>query len=341
MSLDYCKHAKDVEKVIDKVHSRKTDSTANRYAGNIRVFAKWCDTDDAPINNPFAATVVDIEDFLSHLADDLDYAYKTVNVYISALAVFYDEAEKLADGGRGIPDPRRESNSDPLNWENPASKATIPDMENDGTKRAKSLEGKDYEDKLTTDEVEKLVKNATSPVTRNAAIIEVMYHGMLRRKEAAYLKVSDINRDDRIITIRSEVAKNGNKRRVPYTRDLDNYLRPWLEVDRDAYALAPDSEYLFLSNEREHLSPFHIGRIIHNAAESANLQEVLFTNAVEQEIHRVTGHSLRRSGATRRWEAGTDIYTLKQWLGHSSVDTTKGYINADSDELIDKNRKNW
>lgn len=340
MPLEYATHADDVETVLERFHARKSDSTADRYAGSVRTYAKWCDTDDAPISNPFAASVVDIEDFLSHLANERDYAFNTVNVYLAALSTFYEEAEKLAEGGRDVPDPRRESNGDPLNWENPADKATLPDMY-DGTKRAQALETRDYEDKLKTDEVDTLTEHVPSPVTRNAALIQIMYHGMLRRKEAAHLKVSDINREDRIITIRSEVAKNGNARRVPYTRSLDNYLRPWLEVDRDAYALAPESEYLFLSNEREQLSSFHIGDTIDRAAENADLQEVLFTNAVGQDVHRVTGHTLRRSGATRRWDAGCDIYTLKEWLGHESVDTTKGYINADTDELIEKNRHHW
>lgn len=337
---DYCTHAAAVEGVIDSIQSQKSESTAERYAASVRVFAKWCDGNDSQIDNPFAASPIDIEDFLSHLATDKRYAYNTVNVYISALNSFYERAAKLAEGGRDIPDPRRVSNGDPLQWENPAEKATIPDMYK-GTKRAQALETRDYEDKLVPDDVEKLTENVPSPVTRNAAIIQVMYHGMLRRLEAARLKLGDIDRENRIITIRSEISKNDHARRVPYTRGLDNYLRPWLNVDREAYALAPESEYVFLSNERDRLSTFHIGDIIHDAAVNADLQEALFTTAVGQEVHRVTGHTLRRSGATRRWNAGCDIYTLKEWLGHESVDTTKGYINADNDELIAKNRHHW
>jgi len=337
---DYCTHADSIEDVIESISTEKSDSTTNRYAGNIRVFGKWVDSDSAEIDNPFAATKVDIREFLSDLKDGRGYAYNTLNVYISALAAFYEHAVDLAKGGRNIPDPRRVSNVDALQWENPAQNASIPSM-NKTTKRKKALANKDYEDKLTIAEVEKLRDNVPSPVTRNAAIVSVMYHGMLRRKEASLLKLSDIDRSDRIISVRSETTKTNSSPDIPYTRSLDNYLNPWIDVDRDAYAIAPNSDYLFLSNEREHLSPFHIGDIIRRAAENAGLQEVLFTTATGQEISRVTGHTLRRSGATRRWEAGTDIYTLKEWLGHESVDTTKEYINADKRELIEKNRHNW
>lgn len=337
---DYCTHADTIERVISQIEKQKSNSTASRYAGNIRVFGKWVDTDGPHLDNPLAAAKVDIEDFLSHLITDKDYAYKTVNVYISALKAFYSAAVALADGGRDVPDPRKVSNGDPLQWQNPAELATIPAMNKD-TKRKTALAERDYEDKLTPEEVEELRNNVPSPVTRNAALIEVMYHGMLRRQEAALLKLSDIDFNDRIISVRSEISKTGANPDIPYTRGLEDYLGPWRKVDRGAYALASESPYLFLSNEREHLSPFHVGDIINTAAERAGLQEVLFTNAVGQEIHRVTGHTLRRSGATRRWEAGTDIYTLKEWLGHESVDTTKEYINADSRELIEKNRSNW
>lgn len=341
MSLEYAEHAAEVERVIDNIYNQKSDTTAERYAGTIRTFAKWCDTEESPINNPFAAAVVDIEDYLSHLDTDRDYAYSTINCHISALNAFYSSAKKLADGGRNVPDPRREFSGDSLNWENPAENASLPDMNYEGTKRAKALESRDYEDKLTTKQVEDLTDNAASPITRNACLIQVMYHGMLRRTEAANLKVSDIDTEERTITIRSVVAKNGNSRIVPYTRQLDNYLSTWLNIDRESYATAAESEYLFLSNHRNKLSERHIGDIINDAATNADLQEVLFETANGRDIHRVTGHSLRRSGATRRWDAGCDIYTLKEWLGHESVDTTKTYINADKSELIDKNRHHW
>ncbi len=57
----------DIDTVIEEVERKTSDSTGSRYAGSIRVWAKWCETEG---KNPFETTPKDIEDYLQFQADE-------------------------------------------------------------------------------------------------------------------------------------------------------------------------------------------------------------------------------------------------------------------------------
>jgi site-specific recombinase XerD len=44
---------------------------------------------------------------------------------------------------------------------------------------------------------------------------------------------------------------------------------------------------------------------------------------------RVTPHALRRTTAMHLLQAGVDIAVIALWLGHESIETTHGYVEAD------------
>lgn len=57
------------------------------------------------------------------------------------------------------------------------------------------------------------------------------------------------------------------------------------------------------------------------------MEKLGFNDGVDDPRNLVVWHTLRHTFATRMLEAGVDIYTLKELLGHASVTTTEIYLH--------------
>lgn len=330
------------EQVIDRVEMTNAESTGSRYAGSLRVWVKWCNENGC---NPFAATTIDVENYLSDLHQNRDYSYSTVNIHMAAIKHFFATANKLADSGRNIPSPEDESPAD--RWENPAEEASLTNAvpnkaDRQNTKKERALAGTGDRHGLDEQQVDNLLNHVPSPTHRNETLLKLAYQAMLRRTEVANLKISDIDFENHAIYIRPEVSKNGDDRITYYQPTLNTQLRTWIDIDRESYALAADSPYLFLSNEREHLSEFHVGDIFTRASHEADIrQETLYTDAQGHEKLKYTFHSLRHAGAVRRWENGCDLRTLQKLLGHKDISTTEVYLDVDDESVGEKAKGTW
>ena len=82
-----------------------------------------------------------------------------------------------------------------------------------------------------------------------------------------------------------------------------------------------DSEYLFLNQEGNTLSPRYVQLMIKDYAEKAEITK------------KVTPHVLRHSFATHLLKNGVDIRAIQQLLGHSNLSTTQIYTSVDMHTL--------
>lgn len=199
---------------------------------------------------------------------------------------------------------------------------------------------------LSRDEARHLV-GALAGIERLVALL--LYGGGLRLLEALRLRVKDLDFDRHEITVRSGKGDRDRRTMLPATAALE--LRPHLEAVRRLHlrdletglgrvelpgALArklPGAagewpwQWVFPSKKftldprtgesrRHHLYPERIQRAVVAAAKVVEIPK------------RVTCHTLRHSFATHLLEAGYDIRTVQELLGHRQVTTTMIYTHV-------------
>ncbi len=199
---------------------------------------------------------------------------------------------------------------------------------------------------LSVQEVKRLIDELTG-MHRLLAIL--MYGAGLRLMEVLRLRVQDIDFDQRILTIRR--AKGDKDRIVPLPErcmdDLRSHLKERRKQHEQDLALGqgkvqlPDAlarkypgaaeewkwQFVFASGQlsrdpeggelrRHHLHETNLQRAIRRAAERAGIEK------------RVNTHALRHSFATHLLEAGQDIRTVQELLGHANVATTMVYTHV-------------
>jgi integrase len=130
----------------------------------------------------------------------------------------------------------------------------------------------------------------------------------LRRREAAALKVIDVNFEERSFTIRQ--TKNGKELALPYS----DFVEQILVRRRDA----TNGEYLFPSEE---------GRPINDPRRQ--LEALRAASG-----HHFTTHDLRRTFITIAESLDIPVFALKRLVNHSvGTDVTQGYVIWDVERL--------
>ncbi len=145
---------------------------------------------------------------------------------------------------------------------------------------------------------------------RAIAILTMFIYSGLRYKELINLKLTDI--DFTQMCIRVYDGKGGKDRVIPISPHLENYLRPYLQ---EREYLNPYSPYFFVSKTLT-------GKM------SDNVIKRLFAKLKQKSKLHFTAHALRHTFATLMLEGNTDIYTLSELMGHSSIVTTQIYLHA-------------
>ncbi len=264
--------------------------------------------------NPADMGAAEVEAFLSALATELEVSASTQNQAMHALLFLYRDV-------LGV---------------------TLPWL--DGITRAKV--SKRLPVVLTVAEVQRLLRHVSGT---NGLIIRLLYGTGLRIKEALRLRVKDVDLERGEIIVRE--GKGGKDRvtmlpaaLVPALRDHLAVRRQWHDIDLatgHADVELPDAlarkyprawqewawQYIFAAPgystdprsgvvRRHHWAERNIQRAVRAAAQAA---------AIGKAAH---PHSLRHSFATHLLEAGYDIRTVQELLGHSDVATTMIYTHV-------------
>ena len=153
--------------------------------------------------------------------------------------------------------------------------------------------------------------------SRNRTIIDFMYSTGCRVSELCNVKISDLDFDDDYVQL---TGKGSKQRIVPIGSKLKENLVLYFDTRnlKDPKNLSP---LLFLSKSNNRLDRTAIFRLIKSTA---------LNTGVKINVH---PHTLRHSAATHMLEAGCDLRTLQEYLGHTSVSTTQIYTKLTKEFL--------
>lgn len=150
---------------------------------------------------------------------------------------------------------------------------------------------------------------------RDRAILTLLYGCGLRISEALNLNVGDINEKTEALRIKGK----GNKERiVPLLPIIWQNIEAYLE--KCPYKLRT-GEPLFLGARGERITARVVQRQVKKLRLYLGLPDTF------------TPHALRHSFATQLLEQGTDLRSLQELLGHSSLMTTQRYTEVKTETL--------
>jgi integrase/recombinase XerD len=192
---------------------------------------------------------------------------------------------------------------------------------------------------LTKSEVNALCENVPAPRVRNELLIRLMAQTGMRAHEAAMLRIDDVDRDSREITVRSN--KTEETRTVAYQPSVAVLFSEWLDgVQRDAFAKHPDSEYLFVKRSSDdHVDENWINEMVVETAKEAGIQDVLYTDYAGSDRYKVTSHQLRHTFGIHAIDpdvggGSMNLRYLQEMMGHSDLETTEKYLKYVEDKAL-------
>jgi integrase/recombinase XerD len=144
----------------------------------------------------------------------------------------------------------------------------------------------------------------------------------LRLSELCHLRVADIDSHCDRMCIRVEQGKGGKDRYVPLAPDVLELLRTW-------WHSAHPRHWLFTGRRDDT-----------RALDHGSAQRWYHRARVAAGIGKGGGiHTLRHCYATHLLEAGVDLHSLSQWLGHNHVSTTTRYLHLARPDAPDGARR--
>lgn len=184
---------------------------------------------------------------------------------------------------------------------------------------------KDMIQPLTTQEIKKMIKSLDQSKYadyRDLCLILLFLDTGIRVNEACNIMMSDIDKRNKLITVRSEVAKTREERVLPISTKTMKYLERLISV-------AENNEELYIFNST------YGGKI-----DTLSIIKRFEKHGKEVEINkRCTPHVFRHTMALNAVKAGLDVFTLQKLLGHSSLSTTRLYVQLSTEDLQSSHSK--
>jgi integrase/recombinase XerC len=158
---------------------------------------------------------------------------------------------------------------------------------------------------------------------RSRAMLELFYSSGLRLSELAGLDVIDIDFNQELVKVR---GKGKKERIVPVGRRALKAVKEYLEktgelrINMDVNIF---KKPLFLNAQGKRITTRSIARIVNEAASKSGIGR------------KISPHALRHSFATHLLNAGADLRSIQELLGHESLSTTQKYTAVNINRMME------
>ncbi len=173
---------------------------------------------------------------------------------------------------------------------------------------------------LSYEEVDKLIEGPDlkdKMYLRDTCILECLYSTGCRVSELVNIKIKDIDLENRTIKI---LGKGKKERYLFYGDKLDKKLKEYLKK-RPEFLKKENHDFLFVNTKGKQIGDRDIRAMMEKVAKKVGIKTT------------VSPHVLRHTYATHLLEAGADIRTVQELLGHENLVTTQIYTHISNEYL--------
>jgi len=183
---------------------------------------------------------------------------------------------------------------------------------------------------LSIDMMAELVESpddSTKLGKRDRAILELLYATGMRVGELVGLDLTSVDFPEGVMRV---LGKGRKERIVPFGEKAGQALLRYLEVRPEFSGKGPSQskikteelDAVFLNSRGGRLSARSVGNIVDR-----------YIGRLAQRL-KVHPHTLRHSFATHMLDAGADLRSIQELLGHESLSTTQRYTHVSTDQLM-------
>lgn len=152
---------------------------------------------------------------------------------------------------------------------------------------------------------------------RDWAALELLYATGVRVGELVAADVDDLDLDRRTLRV---LGKGSKERIVPLGVPAARAALAWLRYGRPVLAGAGSGAALLLGRRGQRLDQRQLRAVSHEIAEIAGVTDI-------------APHALRHTAATHLLQGGSDLRSVQEVLGHSSLATTQRYTHVTAERL--------
>lgn len=174
---------------------------------------------------------------------------------------------------------------------------------------------------LTIPEVMELYRYTETLLER--AFLSLCYGCGMRGMEVTAVNMEDLRLNENYIIIPH--GKGNKKRLVPISQRIRRDIEQYIDYERTLYMKDERQKALLLNTSGERIRSYTFAKMLYRIIERTGNKEII--------RKKICPHNLRHSIATHLLEQGVTIEQVRNFLGHSLLETTEIYTRVSQKQL--------